>query len=89
MNSYSLYLKAYQKQIITKFACISKKYEDTLCDNRSRNCIKQDLYNLYECDVKSVLGDDLGKKVFKESLIEYCGFAYGVTLFENLFSNRC
>ncbi len=79
-------LKAYQNQIITQFDIISKKYEDTYCDSRSRDCLDQDLYNLYEYKIKPMLGDKLGKKVFKESLIEYCGFAYGVTVFEDLFN---
>lgn len=80
-------LKEYQKQIITKFDFISKKYEDTYCDSRSTNCLHQDLYNFYRYEVKPILGKELGKKVFKESLIEYCGFAYGVTMFEDLFNS--
>lgn len=79
-------LKKFKEQIITQFDLISKKYEDTYCDNRRRDCLHQDLYNLYEYKIKPMLGDELGKKVFKESLIQYCGFAYGVTMFENLFN---
>ena len=79
-------LTEYQKQIITQFDIISKKYEDTYCDSRSCDCLYQDLFNLYEVSIEPILGDELGKKVFKESLIEYCGFAYGVTMFENLFN---
>ena len=81
-------LKAYQNQIITQFDIISKKYEDTYCDSRSRDCLHQDIFNLYKVNIEPFLGKELGKKVFKESLIQYCGFAYGVTLFENLF-NLC
>lgn len=79
-------LKEYQKQIITRFDLISKKYEDRLYTTRIRDCLSQDLYNFYKYEVKPILGDDLGKKVFKESLIQYCGFAYGVTVFKNLFN---
>lgn len=79
-------LTEYQKQIITQFDIISKKYEDTYCARRSCDCLYQDLFNLYEVSIEPILGDELGKKVFKESLIEYCGFAYGVTMFENLFN---
>ena len=79
-------LKEYHKQIIARFDIISKQYEDRLCTTRSRDCLYQDLYNFYKYEVKPILGDDLGKKVFKESLIQYCGFAYGVTVFENLFN---
>ena len=78
-------LKEYHKQIITRFDIISKKYEDRLYTSRTRDCLYQDLYNLYKYEVKPILGDDLGKKVFKESLIQYCGFAYGVTVFNDLF----
>ena len=78
-------LKEYHKQIIARFDLISKKYEDRLYTTRIRDCISQDLYNLYKYEVKPILGDDLGKKVFKESLIQYCGFAYGVTMFKDLF----
>lgn len=78
-------LKAYQNKIITQFDIISKKYEYTYCDNRSRDCLYQDLFNLYEVNIEPFLGKELGKKVFKESLIQYCGFSYGVTMFENLF----
>ncbi len=78
-------LKEYQKQIITRFDHISKKYEDRLSTTRTRDCLYQDLFNLYKDSIEPFLGKDLGKKVFKESLIQYCGFAYGVTMFENLF----
>ena len=81
-------VREYQKQIITQFDHISKKYEDILCDSRSRDCLYQDLFNLYRGSIEPILGKKLGKEVFKESLIEYCGFAYGVTLFENLFRDR-
>lgn len=79
-------LKEYQKQIITRFDHISKKYEDRLYTTRTRDCLHQDLFNLYKDSIEPFLGKELGKKVFKESLIQYCGFAYGVTLFENLFN---
>lgn len=79
-------LKEYQKQIITQFDRISKKYEDKLCTTRTRDCLHQDLFNLYKVSIEPFLGKELGKKVFKESLIEYCGFAYGVTMFDNLFN---
>ncbi len=79
-------LKEYQLTIITQFDLISKKYEDRLCTTRTRDCLYQDLFNLYKDSIEPLLGDELGKKVFKESLIEYCGFAYGVTVFENLFN---
>jgi len=79
-------LKEYQKQIITRFDHISKKYEDRLYTTRTRDCLHQDLNNLYRYEVKPILGDDLGKKVFRESLIYYCGFAYGVSVFEDLFN---
>lgn len=80
-------LKEYQKQIIIKFDHISKKYEDTHCNSRSRACLHQDLFNLYKVNIEPFLGEELGKKVFKASLIEYCGFAYGVTMFEDLFNS--
>ena len=79
-------LKEYQKQIIARFDIISKKYEDRLYTTRTRDCLYQDLFNLYKGSIEPLLGDELGKKVFKESLIQYCGFAYGVTMFENLFN---
>lgn len=78
-------LKKFKEQIITQFDRISKKYEDTYCDSRSRGCLYQDLFNLYKNSIEPILGDELGKKVFKKSLIQYCGFAYGLTMFENLF----
>lgn len=80
-------LKAYQKQIITQFDIISKKYEDTHCNGRSCACLYQDLFNLYKDNIEPFLGGKLGKKVFKESLIEYCGFAYGMIMFEDLFNS--
>lgn len=68
-------LKEYQKQIITRFDLISKKYEDKLCTTRTRDCLHQDLFNLYKVSIEPLLGKELGKKVFKESLIEYyCSF---------------
>ena len=79
-------LKEYQKQIITRFDHISKKYEDRLYTSRTRDCLYQDLFNLYKDSIEPFLGKELGKKVFKESLIQYCGFVYGVTVFENLFN---
>ena len=79
-------LKEYRKQIITQFDLISKKYEDTYCDSRSSDCLYQDLVNLYRVSIEPLLGDELGKKIFKESLIQYCGFAYGVTVFKDLFN---
>lgn len=80
-------LKEYRKQIITRFDHISKKYEDRLYTPCTRDCLYQDLFNLYKDSIKPFLGKELGKKVFKESLIQYCGFAYGVTVFKNLFNH--
>lgn len=79
-------LKEYQKQIIASFDIISKKYEDRLYTTCTRDCLNQDLFNLYKDSIEPFLGEELGKKLFKESLIQYCGFAYGVTVFKDLFS---
>lgn len=74
--------------IIKKFDLISKKYEGCYCDRRSIDCLNQDLCDLFNNEIKPVLGDDLGKKALKEALIEYCGFAYGVTVFRELFGEK-
>lgn len=39
-------------------------------------------------EIRPILGDELGKKAFREALVQYCGFAYGVSLCEELFSTK-
>lgn len=80
-------LQKFRWQIITQLDLISKKYADTLYTTRSRDCLHQDLLSLYKTSVEPLLGERLGKEAFKGALVEYCGFAYGVTVFEGLFSD--
>lgn len=75
-------------RIIERFDAISKRYEGAYCDARSRDCLMQGLYSLYACEIRPILGDELGKKAFREALVQYCGFAYGVSLCEELFSTK-
>lgn len=81
-------LTEYRDQLITQFDLISKKYEDTPYTLSSIDCMYQELFNLYKFSIEPFLGRELGKKLFKESLIQYFDFACGVTLFENLFNEK-
>lgn len=80
-------LEKFRARIIARFDAISKQYEDTYCDARSRDRLMQDLYGLYKSEIQPMLGDERGKKALKDALIQYCGFAYGTALFDDLFSH--
>jgi hypothetical protein len=74
-----------KKYIFAQLDAISKKYGDMLVYTRNRDYVHLDLLNLYN-DVGIFWGKKHARKLFKECLIQYCGFYSGAALYKELFN---